>query len=131
MFSSLVRCSHYVYFDLGFNRTTVPELERTHPELVHQHRPEIEKFQRKIAEDVVQKLLVLVALVLELHEDALTKGHQYNDVSDCHLRYMIYRARTPEENERYQNIYSQGHTDFGSLTLLFRQPIAALQIRQK
>lgn len=50
------------------------------------------------------------------------------DVSDCHLRYMIYHARTPEENAKYQNLYSRGHTDFGSLTLLFRQPIAALQV---
>jgi isopenicillin N synthase-like dioxygenase len=41
---------------------------------------------------------------------------------------MIYHARTAEENARYQNLYSRGHTDFGSLTLLFRQPIAALQI---
>jgi isopenicillin N synthase-like dioxygenase len=41
---------------------------------------------------------------------------------------MIYHARTPEENARYQNLYSRGHSDFGSLTLLFRQPIAALQI---
>ena len=99
--------------------------------MVNEHRHEIEKFQRRIAEDIAQKLLVLVALVLELPENALTKGHQYEETSDCHLRYMVYRHRTPEENERYQNIYSQGHTDFGSLTLLFRQPIAALQIRTK
>jgi isopenicillin N synthase-like dioxygenase len=42
---------------------------------------------------------------------------------------MIYRHRTAEENAEYQNLYSKGHTDFGSLTLLFRQPVAALQIR--
>ena len=42
---------------------------------------------------------------------------------------MIYRHRTKEENALYDNIYSKGHTDFGSLTLLFRQPVAALQIR--
>lgn len=42
---------------------------------------------------------------------------------------MIYRARSAEENEKYRNIYTNGHTDFGSLTLLFRQPIAALQIK--
>ena len=42
---------------------------------------------------------------------------------------MIYHARTPEENARANNLYSKGHTDFGSLTLLFRQPVAALQVR--
>ncbi|KAK0937616.1 hypothetical protein LTR29_010838 [Friedmanniomyces endolithicus] len=106
----------------------LPALERMQPQVVNEHRQEIESFQRHIAEDVVQKLLVLIAIVLELPEDYLTKGHKYDDVSECHLRYMIYHARNPEENERYQNLYSRGHTDFGSLTLLFRQPIAALQI---
>ena len=107
----------------------VPELQREQPDIVNEHRPEIERFQRKIAEDIVQKLLVLIALILELPEDSLTNGHQYDDPSDCHLRYMIYRHRTAEENASYNNLYSKGHTDFGSLTLLFRQPVAALQIR--
>jgi isopenicillin N synthase-like dioxygenase len=42
---------------------------------------------------------------------------------------MQYQARSPEINEKYRGIYTNGHTDFGSLTLLFRQPIAALQIK--
>jgi isopenicillin N synthase-like dioxygenase len=96
--------------------------------VIEHHRAEIESFQRHIAQDTVQKLLTLTALVLELPEDALTNGHKYDDVSDCHLRYMIYHARSAEENAKFQNVYSKGHTDFGSLTLLFRQPIAALQI---
>ncbi|KAK3710274.1 hypothetical protein LTR37_010340 [Vermiconidia calcicola] len=107
----------------------IPQLEREQPAIVNEHREEIERFQRKIAEDVVQKLLVLISIILELPEDYLAKGHQYDDVSECHLRYMIYRHRTPEENAEYQNLYSKGHSDFGSLTLLFRQPVAALQIR--
>lgn len=106
----------------------LPELERSHPEVVHQNRAEIEKFQSQIAEDTIQKLLTLISIVLELPEDYLSNGHKYNDLSDCHLRYMIYRARTPEENASFQNIYSKGHTDFGTLTLLFRQPVAALQV---
>lgn len=106
----------------------IPELARSHPEVIEQHIEEIESFQRHIAQDTVQKLLTLIALVLELPEDALTNGHKYDDVSDCHLRYMLYTARSAEENAKFQNLYSKGHTDFGSLTLLFRQPIAALQI---
>ena len=42
---------------------------------------------------------------------------------------MKYHARTPEENEKLNNVWVKGHTDFGSLTLLFRQPVAALQVR--
>jgi len=107
----------------------IPELERSQPKVVQEHRAEIERFQRHIAQVVVQKLLVLIAIVLEMPEDTLIEGHKYDDVSECHLRYIIYRARTAEENAKYENLYSRGHTDFGSLTLLFRQPIAALQIR--
>ncbi|KAK5106596.1 hypothetical protein LTS08_000717 [Lithohypha guttulata] len=107
----------------------LPELERTQPSVITENKAEIERFQRHIAENVVQKLLVLVSIILELpDEGALSEGHRYSDISDCHLRYMIYRARSPEENAKFNNIYSKGHTDFGSLTLLFRQPIAALQV---
>lgn len=106
----------------------IPALARDHPAVIEQHRSEIEAFQRHIAQVTVRKLLTLIALVLELPEDALTKGHEYDDVSDCHLRYMLYHARSAEENAKFQSVYSKGHTDFGSLTLLFRQPIAALQI---
>jgi isopenicillin N synthase-like dioxygenase len=107
----------------------IPELERTQPQIVLDNRQSIEKFQRHIAEDTIQKLLVLISLGLELPEDYLSQGHRYNDISECHLRYMIYRARTPEENEKCGRLYSKGHTDFGSLTLLFRQPVAAFQVK--
>lgn len=107
----------------------IPALERSHPDVILENRDEIERFQRHIAQDTVPKLLKLIAIILELPEDTLVDGHKYDDISECHLRYIIYRARSAEENAKYQNLYSKGHTDFGSLTLLFRQPIAALQIR--
>ncbi|KAI9695585.1 MAG: hypothetical protein M1820_008510 [Bogoriella megaspora] len=107
----------------------IPGLERSQPDIVQEHREEIETFQRHIVEDIIAKLLTLIAIVLELPEDTLVNGHGYNDLSDCHLRYMIYHARSQDENAKYQNLYIPGHSDFGSLTLLFRQPIAALQIR--
>ena len=63
-------------------------------------------------------------------EDYFAKLHRYDDaVSDCHLRYMKYHARDAATNEKLDNVWVKGHTDFGSLTLLFRQPVAALQIR--
>lgn len=42
---------------------------------------------------------------------------------------MKYHARTPEENAKLGDTWVKGHTDFGSMTLLFRQPVAALQVR--
>ncbi|XPT01544.1 hypothetical protein M3J09_010676 [Ascochyta lentis] len=42
---------------------------------------------------------------------------------------MKYHHRTPEQNSELEDVWVKGHTDFGSLTLLFRQPVAALQVR--
>jgi isopenicillin N synthase-like dioxygenase len=80
----------------------------------------------------------------------LLVGEQYSKKSEDHLRYMKYSKYTPEENLKI-NAWVRGHTgarpllsprlppahqdcrprpaDLGSWTLLFRQPVAALQIR--
>ncbi|KAF6837167.1 2OG-Fe(II) oxygenase superfamily protein [Colletotrichum plurivorum] len=105
------------------------KLERSHPDVIVRNRAKIEAFQRHVVEDVTRKLLILLAIVLELPENLLLAGHSFEDVSDCHLRYMLYHARSAEENAKYGNVYAGGHTDFGTISLLFRQPIAALQIR--
>lgn len=74
-------------------------------------------------------MLRLFAIFLELpSEDQLVRGHQYDISGEDHLDYMHYAARSAEENEKVGNLYSLGHTDLGTVTLLFRQPVAALQI---
>lgn len=89
---------------------------------------------------------MLIALILELPENYLADAHAYDQVSDDHLRlkaqssitsvselmvsrYMIYNVRTQEEWDRAMAYSKGGHTDFGSLTLLFSQHVAGLQIR--
>ncbi|KAF2099076.1 Clavaminate synthase-like protein [Rhizodiscina lignyota] len=102
------------------------------PPLVEAHE-KAEQFQRHLA-FVLKRLLILSAIIMELDdEEALWKLHDYESQSQCHLRYMLYHPRTPEELVKMQehdikhNVY--GHTDFGSFTLLMRQPVAALQVR--
>ncbi|KAF4771022.1 hypothetical protein HAV15_012574 [Penicillium sp. str.  len=107
----------------------IPALELPQPDIVNRNRPIIEGFARHIHDQIVAKLLTLFAIILELPEDYFLKVHRYDEKSDCHLRYMKYHQRTAEENEKAAGIWSKGHTDFGSLTLLFRQPVAALQVR--
>jgi isopenicillin N synthase-like dioxygenase len=113
-----------MYNIFKFNSLT----DRSHPDIIKANMPEIERIHRFIHGSIIRKLLTLIAIILELPEDHFVNTHTYNGNSDCHLRYQLYRARTPEQNAAAQNIYSRGHTDFGSLTLLFRQPVAALQI---
>ncbi|KAF2029233.1 Clavaminate synthase-like protein [Setomelanomma holmii] len=69
----------------------IPDFTRSHPEIINNHRDEIEQFARHISDDVVGKLLVLLAIILELPETFFLDKHR--------------------------------------LTLLFRQPVAALQVR--
>ncbi|RDW68225.1 hypothetical protein BP5796_08882 [Coleophoma crateriformis] len=102
---------------------------RPHPTAITNHWSKVEKFSKHIHQEIVMKLFALFAIVLELPEDHFTKFHQYNDNHSSYLRYMKYHARTPEQNEALDNIWLKGHSDFGSLTLLFRQPIVALQVR--
>ncbi|VDC07711.1 unnamed protein product [Peniophora sp. CBMAI 1063] len=104
------------------------DFKQDHPELIKEHLPEIEKFARALHSEVLDRLHVLLAIALELPEDYFLNLHKYEIKSEDHLRYMKYSKYTPEENERLGN-WVQGHTDLGSFTLLFRQPVAALQIR--
>lgn len=96
---------------------------------MNHNRPIIEGFARHIHDQIASKLLTLFAIILELPEDYFLKVHRYDEKSDCHLRYMKYHHRSDEENEKNAGVWVKGHTDFGSLTLLFRQPVAALQVR--
>ncbi|KAL7931494.1 hypothetical protein V8C35DRAFT_329512 [Trichoderma chlorosporum] len=107
----------------------IPAYERPQPEIINQNRGEIEQFARHIHDHIVRKLLVLCAILLELPEDYFLKCHRYEEKSDCHLRYMKYHHRSETENQALDNVWVKGHTDFGSMTLLFRQPVSALQVR--
>ncbi|CAK5261903.1 unnamed protein product [Mycena citricolor] len=102
--------------------------EHKHPQVVAQRLEEIEEFSRALHTEVLDPLFVLLAIALELPEDYFTKLHQYPVKSEDHLRYMRYQKYPPEVNARLTN-WVYGHTDLGSFTLLFRQPVAALQIR--
>ncbi|KAJ5870710.1 gibberellin 2-oxidase [Penicillium solitum] len=96
--------------------------------IVQENWEEIRQFNRDVWEKVVRKLFVLIAIILELPENYLADAHSYDEVSDDHLRYMIYNSRTQEEWDKALGYFNSGHTDFGSLSLLFSQNIAGLQI---
>ncbi|KAJ7078072.1 Clavaminate synthase-like protein [Mycena epipterygia] len=104
------------------------DFRHNHPAVIQERLDEVEEFARALHTEVLDPLFVLLALALELPEDYFTKIHQYPVKSEDHLRYMRYEKYPPEINAKLQN-WSYGHTDLGSFTLLFRQPVAALQIR--
>ena len=95
---------------------------------VQVYRNELEAISRKSFE-VVKKLLILFAIILELDENYFLDRHKYDDPSDDHLRFMKYHPRTEEDDAKIENIWARAHTDFGSLTLLFNQVVSGLQIK--
>ncbi|ODV81371.1 flavonol synthase [Suhomyces tanzawaensis NRRL Y-17324] len=97
-------------------------------DFIQNHQRKLEHISRK-AFGVADKLLRLFALILELDEDYFVSRHLYDDPSDDSLRYIKYTPRTAEDDAQVENIWSRAHTDFGTLTLLFNQVVAGLQIK--
>ncbi|KAI0077002.1 Clavaminate synthase-like protein [Panus rudis PR-1116 ss-1] len=118
------------------DRTEIYNIPKFNGDFTHEHTPliqdrltEIEEFARSLHSEVLDPLHVLLAIALELPEDYFLNIHKYDVKSEDHLRYMKYTKFTPEENIKIGKNWVKGHTDLGSWTLLFRQPVAALQIQ--
>jgi len=72
---------------------------RQHPKVLQNNIEEIEKFSRNCHSKVVLPLLELFAILLELSPEAteqLLSSNAYDTNGEDHLRYMHYKARTPE-----------------------------------
>jgi isopenicillin N synthase-like dioxygenase len=85
--------------------------------------------EQSLHTEVLDPLHVLLAIALELPEDYFTSRHRYEVKSEDHLRYMKYTRYTPEEYIALGELVARAHTDLGSWSLLFRQPVAGLQIK--
>lgn len=112
---------------LGPSSPPLPPPPPRHP-FFAPYAPEIEAFSRR-AVGVASRILELFALVLELPVDFFASRHRYDDASDDHLRHMLYHPRAAGEDALVDNTWARAHTDFGSLTLLWSQDVAGLQIR--
>ncbi|VUC32954.1 unnamed protein product [Clonostachys rosea] len=107
-----------------------PEHERDHPQLIENHLAEIRDFSLRVHNNVLLPLLRLFAYVLELEdEEYFVNRHRYEEKGLEYLRYMKYHPRTKEEDAKVNNIWARGHTDYNTLTFLFHQPIAGLQVQ--
>lgn len=121
----------------NFEIYNIPKLilehaERKHPEAVRQHWTTIQNFSKHVHEQIVKKRLVILAIALELEdEEYFVNRHHYEKSSGDHLQYMKYYRGIKEGNRKLGGVWLKGHSDMGSLSLLFRNPIAALQVPTK
>ncbi|KAK7947044.1 uncharacterized protein PG986_011365 [Apiospora aurea] len=108
-----------------------PEHDRPHPQLVLDHLAETKDFSLRIHNKLLLPLLRLFAHVLELEdEDFFVRRHRYEAEGLEYLRYMKYHPRPAvTDAAEFGNIWTPGHSDYNTLTFLFHQPVASLQVQ--
>lgn len=111
-----------------YNILTYDPENHQHPEILRPHIGEVHELITFIRSNILRKLLALVAMILEVPEETLSSTHAFGKESTEYLRYMIYNPRSSDDNQKYRDLYLAGHTDWGTFTFLFSQPISALQI---
>ncbi|KAH7928364.1 Clavaminate synthase-like protein [Leucogyrophana mollusca] len=102
-----------------------------HPQALRPFLPEVDAFIRHNHFNILQPILRLIALSLELPEDTLVNFHDFDVPGGTYARFMKYFPRSEEDEVRTKNVWMKGHKDIGSVTLLWSQPVAALQIQTK
>ena len=79
---------------------------------------EIAPFHRKLYDNVLSKLYILLAILLELPEDTFLEMTAYDNPSEDRIRTMLHHARPRHEHDLVQKHGIGAHNDFGFLTLL-------------
>ncbi|KZT63621.1 Clavaminate synthase-like protein [Daedalea quercina L-15889] len=101
---------------------------KQHPQAVQFLIPEIEAFARFNHMQILHPLLRLFALSLELPEDTFVNMHNWDAVGESYVRMMKYYSRSAEDEIKAKQVWLKGHTDIGTITLLWSQPVAGLQV---
>ncbi|KAK7473186.1 hypothetical protein VKT23_001285 [Stygiomarasmius scandens] len=110
-------------------------------------KPYLDEFRQFIEYNhyvLLWKILAIISLGLGLKRDFLWNLHHRGDTNDGalrggkdavkwrhskdHLRYAMYHPPSEEDRERKNHLWLPGHTDIGSVTFLYSQPVAGLQL---
>ncbi|KZT08059.1 Clavaminate synthase-like protein [Laetiporus sulphureus 93-53] len=102
---------------------------KEHPKALLPFLPEIDRFARFNHFNVLHPILRLLALGLELPEETFVNQHNFSAEGETWVRMMKYYPRSEEEERKTRSVWLKGHTDFGSITILWSQPVAALQMQ--
>ncbi|KAI0003116.1 gibberellin 2-oxidase [Xylariaceae sp. FL0662B] len=102
-----------------------PPKNRPHPEIMRPYMGEIYEVMHFIRDNILKKLLTLMAMVLQVPDEVVQATHERGG---SYYRYQMCEPCSEEESAKYRDLMLSGHTDWGSWTFLFSQPVAALQV---
>ncbi|EJF59958.1 Clavaminate synthase-like protein [Dichomitus squalens] len=100
-----------------------------HPKALEPFLPELRAFAEHNHYNVLHQILRLLALGMEIPEETFVKMHGFGAAGDSHVRWIKYYPLTEEDEVKTNHVWLRGHTDAGTVTILYSQPIAALQIQ--
>ncbi|THU82642.1 Clavaminate synthase-like protein [Dendrothele bispora CBS 962.96] len=101
---------------------------KQHPAILQPHLGEIEAFAKHNHMKILFTILRLLAIGLKVPEEAFIEKHSFEAPGESSVRFMKYYPRTLDEEIKAKNVWLKGHTDIGSITILWSQPISGLQI---
>lgn len=89
------------------------------------------KVMLQVRDDIQNKLFTLLAMCLEIPVSDLLATHAPGKSSSEYYRYMSYSPLTPEAVAASRGLFMPAHADWGTFSILFSQPVCALQILHK
>lgn len=104
-------------------------MSHEHPKALRPFLPEIAAFSEHNHFNILHPILKLIALGLELPEDELLPLHDFKGRNATWVRFMKYYPHSETDSAKAKNLWLKGHTDFGSVTMVWSQPVSALQIK--
>ncbi|KAH0831823.1 2OG-Fe(II) oxygenase family oxidoreductase [Fonsecaea pedrosoi] len=100
------------------------------PKTLEPYREEVQEFIDTVHKDILYKILRLFAISLEIgDEEFFVKAHSYNKHDESWFRWMEYYDIPAEGGADEKKLWLGGHQDLTSISLLFSQPMATLQVR--
>ncbi|KAL4965119.1 uncharacterized protein BDV14DRAFT_200107 [Aspergillus stella-maris] len=107
------------------------DLNRPHPQLLRPFMNEAKRVIEILHDDIHRKLLILVAMILEVPEEVILDMHRPGGSTTNYYRYMSYSPRTTTDRAKSRDLFLPGHADWSTFSILFSQPISALQILER
>lgn len=101
-----------------------------HPSTFKPFIPEMQELNEYLHKVVLYRILTLFEVSLELPEGYLVERHKYETFDESWFRYMMYfREHEEGDMDKTGGLWLKGHQDFGTLTMLFSQPMISLQLK--